>query len=110
MPNTGIKLELGDKMIKSFGNKTAQDLAAGKIGTRYARLLPRQHCQRAMDLLEFMDGSVNVADFKMPPSNRLHKLDADLKGYWSVAIRDGWRIIFKFENGNYWDVKILDYH
>jgi len=98
------------RMIKSFGNKTAQDLADGKTATRHSRLLPRQHHQRAMDLLELMDGSVNVADFKMPPSNRLHKLEADLKSYWSITIRDGWRVIFKFEDGNYWDVKIVDYH
>ncbi len=97
-------------MIKSFGNKTAEDLAAGKAATRNARLLPRQHQQRAMDLLEFMEASVNVSDFKLPPSNRLHKLEGDLKGYWSVAIRDGWRIIFKFDDGYYLDVKILDYH
>jgi proteic killer suppression protein len=97
-------------MIKSFGNKTAQDLAAGNTATRHARILPKQHNQRAMDLLEYMDGSVNVADFKLPRSNRLHKLDADLKDYWSITIRDGWRIIFKFDNGYYWDVKIMDYH
>jgi len=63
-----------------------------------------------MDLLEFMEGSVNVADFKLPPSNRLHKLYDALKGYWTITIRDGWRVIFKFDNGYYWDVKILDYH
>ena len=97
-------------MIRSFGNKTAQDLAAGKTSSRHARQLPQQHHQRAMDLLEYMDGSVNVADFKLPLSNRLHKLDTDLKNYWSVTIRDGWRIIFKFDDGYYWDVKILDYH
>ena len=97
-------------MIKTFGNKTAEDLAAGRISTRNARLLPQQHHQRASDLLEFMEGSVNVADFKVPLSNRLHKLDGDLKGYWSITIRDGWRIIFRFEDGNYWDVKVLEYH
>ncbi len=97
-------------MIKSFGSKTAQDLAAGRSGTRHARLLPRQHHQRAMDLLEFMEGSVNVSDFKLPQSNRLHKLKEEWEGYWSVTIRDGWRLIFRFENGYYWDVRILDYH
>ncbi len=97
-------------MIKSFGNKTAQDLAAGKTGTRHARLLPHHHHQRACDLLEFMEASVNVTDFRMPSSNRLHKLGDDLKGYWSVSVRDGWRIIFRFESGYYLDVKILDYH
>jgi proteic killer suppression protein len=63
-----------------------------------------------MDLLELMEASVNVLDFKIPPSNRLHKLEGDRKDYWSVTVRDGWRIIFRFDNGFYWDVKILDYH
>ncbi|MCX6117680.1 MAG: type II toxin-antitoxin system RelE/ParE family toxin [Proteobacteria bacterium] len=97
-------------MIKSFGNKTAQDLAFGKASTRHARLLPQQHHQRAIDLLEFMEGSVDVSDFKLPSSNRLHKLGNELAGYWSITIRGGWRIIFKFDDGYYWDVKILDYH
>jgi proteic killer suppression protein len=97
-------------MIKSFGNKTAEDLAAGNTTSRHACLIPSHHHQRALDLLELVHSSVNVSDFKLPQSNRLHKLDAELKGYWSITIRDGWRIIFKFEDGHYWDVKILDYH
>jgi proteic killer suppression protein len=97
-------------MIKSFGNKAAQDLAAGKTATRHARLLPRQHHQRAVDLFELMEASISVSDFKLPASNRLHKLDGDVKGFWSITVRDGWRIIFRFDNAYYWDVQVLDYH
>jgi toxin HigB-1 len=97
-------------MIKSFGNKVAHELADGRVSSKHARKIPRNHVQRDMDLLQFMEGSIDVSDFKRPLSNRLHKLEGDLQDYWSLTIRDGWRIIFRFENGYYWDVKILDYH
>ncbi len=63
-----------------------------------------------MDLRELMDSSVNVADLKISSSNRLHRLDGERKNSWRVTVRDGWCIVFKFENRNYLDVQILDYH
>jgi proteic killer suppression protein len=44
------------------------------------------------------------------PGYRLHALKGDLKGYWSVTISGNWRIIFTFENGDAFDVDLVDYH
>jgi toxin HigB-1 len=41
---------------------------------------------------------------------KLHKLTGDLKGCWSISINGPWRIIFRFNNGDAHDVKIIDYH
>lgn len=41
---------------------------------------------------------------------KLHKLKGDRKNYWSVTVNRNWRIIFRFENGNVYDVEMIDYH
>jgi toxin HigB-1 len=52
----------------------------------------------------------NLADLKIPPSNRLEKLAGNLKGFYSIRINDQWRIIFKWTSGNASEVEIVDYH
>ncbi len=44
------------------------------------------------------------------PGYRLHALKGDLKGFWSVAVRANWRIIFRFEANDAFDVELIDYH
>jgi toxin HigB-1 len=49
-------------------------------------------------------------DLTIPPSNRLEKLKGSLKEYYSIRINSQWRIIFKWETGNAFEVEIIDYH
>ncbi len=44
------------------------------------------------------------------PSFRLHRLRGNLKGFWSVTVRANWRVIFRFEGGDAYDVDLIDYH
>ena len=44
------------------------------------------------------------------PGYRLHTLKGNLKGYWSVTVRANWRIIFRFEGEDVYDVSLIDYH
>ena len=44
------------------------------------------------------------------PGFKLHRLKGNLKGFWSVTARANWRIIFRFEAGNAYDVDLIDYH
>ena len=44
------------------------------------------------------------------PGYRLHPLKGDLKGFWSVTVRANWRIVFRFENVDVFDVEMIDYH
>jgi proteic killer suppression protein len=57
-----------------------------------------------------INNSIDVNDLRIPPANRLEKLKGDLSGFYSIRINDKWRIIFKFTNGNAFDVEITDYH
>ena len=44
------------------------------------------------------------------PGYRLHRLKGDLKDYWSVKVSDNWRVIFRHEGGDAFDVRMIDYH
>ena len=44
------------------------------------------------------------------PGFRLHSLKGDLEGFWSVTISGNWRVIFRFEEGETFDLDLLDYH
>ena len=41
---------------------------------------------------------------------RLEALKKDRAGQHSIRINDQWRICFRWENGNAFDVEIVDYH
>jgi proteic killer suppression protein len=41
---------------------------------------------------------------------RLHPLKGDLRGFRSVTVRAKWRIIFRFEGEDAFDVELIDYH
>ena len=44
------------------------------------------------------------------PGYRLHALKGDLQGYWSVSVTRNWRIVFRFEGEDVYDVELIDYH
>ena len=68
------------------------------------------------DLLESVEdiiGRLNQATTPQAlnlPGYRLHPLKGDLDGFWSVTVRANWRLIFRFEGGDAFDVELTDYH
>ena len=64
----------------------------------------------ALRKLDQLDASVRIEDLMAPPGNRLEKLRGDRAEQWSIRINDQWRICFRWENGDAWDVEIVDYH
>ena len=60
--------------------------------------------------LRMLNNSQNINDLMIPPSNRLEKLKGNLKDFYSIRINDQWRIVFKWNNGNAEQVKVVDYH
>ncbi len=68
------------------------------------------------DLLETVERVLMVLDNATTPQAlnlpryRLHQLKGDLKGLWSVTVRANWRIIFRFEGTDAFDVVLIDYH
>jgi len=66
--------------------------------------------EKALDLLASLDAATSLNDLSPLRSVGLHKLARDRKGQWAMTINGPWRICFRFEEGNAWDVEIVDYH
>ena len=65
------------------------------------------------DRVEVMLVQLDVAgtvDAMRLPRYRLHALKVNRKGFWSVTVRANWCIIFRIENGDVYDVDLIDYH
>jgi proteic killer suppression protein len=60
-------------------------------------------------MLGALDAAERIEDLDRP-SFRLHPLRGDLKGFWSLTVRANWRVVFRFENGEAYDVDFIDYH
>jgi proteic killer suppression protein len=60
--------------------------------------------------LEYVDLAVRLDDLRVPPGNRLHALTGDRAGEHAIAINDQWRICFRFDDGDAYDVELTDYH
>jgi proteic killer suppression protein len=60
-------------------------------------------------ILARLQASTSPGDMALP-GLRLHPLKGDLKGYWSVSVSGNWRVIFRFEGEDAYEVDYLDYH
>ena len=93
-------------MIKSFLDKETREVFI----TGKCKSLPTAVCKTARRKLFLLDKAKTLSDLKAPPGNKLEALKGNLKGFYSIRINKQYRIIFRFENGNAYDVAIVDYH
>jgi len=93
-------------MIKTFADKRTYDLYL----TGKAKRFPPDVARRAARKLEYVDLATSLDDLKVPPVNRLHRLGGDRENQHSISVNDQWRICFRFEDGDAFDVEICDYH
>ena len=60
-------------------------------------------------ILARMDEATEVRNMALPGFD-LHPLKGKLKGLWAVSVSGNWRVVFRFEKGNAYDVDLIDYH
>jgi len=96
-------------MILSFGDKLTAALYHG-ASDKALRRLPPEVISRAFNKLDMLNAAHDVLDLRSPPGNRLEALDRALKGFHSIRVNDQWRIIFKWQDGNAYEVRFTDYH
>ncbi len=92
-------------MIASFRHRGLRRLYEDDDPNRVSA----QHAQRIRVILAALDAAQTVEDMNIH-TFRLHPLRGDLRGFWAVTVRANWRIIFRFGDGNAYDVDLLDYH
>lgn len=93
-------------MIKNFLDRETEEL----YRTGKSKKFPPEIWKRAVKKLDMLRRANSLEDLKIPPANKLEALKGDLKGYYSIRINDQYRIIFRFESGDVYDVAIVDYH
>ena len=85
------------KGLKRFWTKNdASKLSAAQI-------------ERIDTILDVLDGAEKKEDMNLP-GYHMHELKGDLKEYCSVRVTGNYRIIYRFENGDVYDVDYTDYH
>ena len=67
------------------------------------------HRKRIRLILTLLHAASDIKDMNFPGSD-LHALKGEKQGFWSVRVSGNWRIIFRFENSNAYDVDYIDYH
>jgi len=93
-------------MIRSFRCSET----AGIFLRKPSRRLPQDIQQVALRKLRMIHRATSLNDLRLPPANRLERLQGDRAGQYSVHINDRWRICFEWRATDAFNVEIVDYH
>ena len=93
-------------MIKSFKCKETEKL----FWDKFAKKFPANLSMRAKIKLDMLDAAQEKQDLRTPPANHLEELKGDLAGYMSIRINNQFRVVFRFDGKDAYDVHIVDYH
>jgi proteic killer suppression protein len=93
-------------MIKSWASRPSQRFYEQSKTSKFRGL----DVEAAEDLLAVLDAATGLQDLSPLKSVGLHKLTGDRKGQWAMTVNAGWRVCFRFKDGDAYDVEIVDYH
>ena len=93
-------------MIRTFADRRTEELYRGGRSSRF----PSELARRAVRKLEYIDLASSLDDSRVPTGNRLHALHREREGQHAIAINASWRICFRLEDGDAFDVEVTDYH
>ena len=93
-------------MIRSFADSETEKI----YNQQYSKILPSNIQRIALRKLIMIDNAQNLNDLRVPPANRLEALKGDRLGQHSIRINDKYRICFAYDNGDFYNVEIVDYH
>jgi toxin HigB-1 len=93
-------------MIRSFADRETEHLFARTPGRRFPPELHRVMLRKLLQL----DAADRLDDLRIPPGNRLEALKGDRKGQHSIRVNDQWRVCFRWDDGDAYEVEIVDYH
>ena len=92
-------------MIKSYADKETQILYETGHSRRYRNI---EHI--ALRKLDMLYAANNINALRVPPGNRLEQLHGNREGQYSIRINAQWRICFRWQERDAYDVEIVDYH
>lgn len=92
-------------MIKSFKHKGLQLFYESSISSG---IVPT-HSKKIRVRLVALDTATSIDDMNLP-GFRLHPLKGFKPTIWSIDVSKNWRMTFRFQNGNAYDINYEDYH
>ena len=96
-------------VIRSFADDTTRDVF-GNVNSKAARRIPNTAWKAAQRKLKQIDLVTKLDDLKIPPGNDLHALKDDQAGRHAIKVNDQYRITFRWEGHDAYDVCCEDYH
>jgi toxin HigB-1 len=96
----------GCVVLRSFADKEAERVWQ----RRRSRVLGPRVPRGALRKLVILDAAETVEDLRVPPGNRLEKLNGDRVGQYSIRVNQQWRICFEWTPAGPENVEIVDYH
>ncbi len=92
-------------MIQSFADRETEAIFLAGTSRRWGSI-----ARTAARRLQALDFASAIEDLLQPPGHRLEKLKGDRKGQWSIRINDQYRVCFRWDGKDAWEVEIVDYH
>lgn len=93
-------------MIQSFADRDTKKVWRRQRVRRLSDAVRRV----ALRKLLILDAADALTDLRIPPGNRLEKLQGDRAGQYSIRINDQFRICFRWTASGPEAVEIVDYH
>lgn len=98
-------MEYTDGVIRSFGDKDTELLFGDEFVRRFQGI-----ARPAKRKLVLLHAAARLDDLTVLPSNRLEKLQGALADFYSIRVNDQWRVIFRWRDGDAFDVSVVEYH
>ena len=93
-------------MIQSFADRRTENVFNGVS----ERSVPPSIVKRAQSKLDRINNAARLEDLRVPPGNRLERLSGDREGQHSIRVSRGWRICFRWHDGDAYDVALNNHY
>jgi len=97
-------------VLRSFRDRGTEDIFDGADTAAARRTCPRDVWPVARRTLDQVNRVRDLLELAIPPGNRLERLRANRSGQHSIRINDQFRLCFRWEAGDAYEVEITDYH
>ena len=92
-------------MIRSFRDRDTEDLFHREASRRWVGI-----ARIALRRLRLLHRARTLIDLRVPPGNQVEALKGERRGQYSIRVNDQYRICFRWEGGDAYDVELVDYH
>jgi proteic killer suppression protein len=97
-------------VIISFADRATEDLFLGVDSRRERRACPQALWRVVRRKLDQLNRVKDLPELSIPPGNRLERLWGDREGQHSIRINEQYRICFRWEESDAYEVEVTDYH